>query len=140
MGSGGYTSQLPHQDVSMHGLQLLIGLRIVAADLLQRVKGTARLLLAENSGELEVSGGLLNPILGGHPVYLSLHIPLEPCLVALVVREMTLILVFIREVLTLLLDGWADLRGQLAEELQALLLISSIYLLLIFKHPVGVDL
>jgi hypothetical protein len=53
---------------------------------------------------------------------------------------MTLILVFVREVLTLLLDGWADLRGQLAEELQALLLISCIDLLLIFKHSVGVDL
>jgi hypothetical protein len=53
---------------------------------------------------------------------------------------MTLILVFVREVLTLLLDGWAYLRGQLAEELQALLLISSIDLLLIFKYPVGVDL
>jgi hypothetical protein len=71
---------------------------------------------------------------------LSLHIPLESCLVALVVREMTLILVFVREILTLLLDGRADLRGQLAEELEALLLISSINLLLIFKHPVGVDL
>jgi hypothetical protein len=71
---------------------------------------------------------------------LSLHIALEPCLVALIVREMTLILVFVREVLTLLLDGWAYLRGQLAEELQALLLISSIDLLLIFKYPVGVDL
>jgi hypothetical protein len=53
---------------------------------------------------------------------------------------MTLILVFVREILTLLLDGRADLRGQLAEELEALLLISSINLLLIFKHPVGVDL
>ena len=71
---------------------------------------------------------------------MSLHIPLESCLVALVVREMTLILVFVREILTLLLDGRADLRGQLAEELEALLLISSINLLLIFKHPVGVDL
>jgi hypothetical protein len=83
---------------------------------------------------------LFNPILGGHPIDLSLHIALEPCLVALIVREMTLILVFVREVLTLLLDGWAYLRGQLAEELQALLLISSIDLLLIFKYPVGVDL
>jgi hypothetical protein len=71
---------------------------------------------------------------------LSLHIPLESCLVALVVREMTLILVFVREILTLLLDGRADLRGQLAEELEALLLISSINLLLILKNPVGVDL
>ena len=71
---------------------------------------------------------------------MSLHIPLESCLVALVVREMTLILVFVREILTLLLDGRADLRGQLAEELEALLLISSINLLLILKNPVGVDL
>jgi len=53
---------------------------------------------------------------------------------------MTLILVFVREILTLLLDGRADLRGQLAEELEALLLISSINLLLILKNPVGVDL
>jgi hypothetical protein len=53
---------------------------------------------------------------------------------------MALILVLVREVLALLLDGWADLRGQLAEELQALLLVSRIDLLLIFKHPVGVDL
>ena len=72
---------------------------------------------------------------------MSFHIPLEPCLVALVVRETTtLILVFIREILTLLLDEWADLRGELAEELQALLLVSRIDLLLIFKYPVGVNL
>jgi len=71
---------------------------------------------------------------------LSLHVTLEPCLVALVVRDMTLIFILVREVLTLLLDGWAYLRGQLAEELQALLLIGSIDLLLIFKHPVGVNL
>jgi len=49
MGAGRHTSQLPHKNISMHGLQLLIGLGIVAADLLKRVKGTAGLLLAENS-------------------------------------------------------------------------------------------
>ena len=52
MGAGGHTCQLTHQNVSMHGLQLLIGLGIVSTYLLKRVECTAGLLLAEHSGEL----------------------------------------------------------------------------------------
>jgi hypothetical protein len=76
MGAGGHAGELSNQNVSMHGLQLLVGLRIVPADLLQRVKGTARLLFTENSRELEVGSGLLSTILGCHSFDLALHVPL----------------------------------------------------------------
>lgn len=76
-----HSCDLANEQVSMHGLKLIVCFRVISFYPLQLIKHSPWLFLSEDPRVLHVGGGLFNSIFGTHSLNLPVHVVFESNLI-----------------------------------------------------------